>query len=227
MGIRTDSLTTGILVTCAVVITALVVRKEFFLSPSASAVIVQKPTFVDGWRSDLDNGIRLGPREAAVQIIEFGDFECPFCASFRLTLRDVEAKHPNQIGLTYVQFPIPGHRFAIAAARAAACAHDQGLFAEIHDQLYEGQDQFGVKPWGEFAKAAGVPDLPAFEACIKRIDPIPPVERGKALGAKLDVQGTPTIIINGWKLGKPPSERELDQMVQRILAGKPPVDQTS
>jgi protein-disulfide isomerase len=45
-----------------------------------------------------------------------------------------------------------------------------------------------------------------------------------ALGAKLDVQGTPTIVINGWKLGHPPSEADLDQMVQRVLAGEPPVD---
>jgi protein-disulfide isomerase len=226
MGVKTDSLTTGILVTCAVVITALVVRKEFFVSPSASAVIVQKPTFVEGWRSDLENGVRLGSREAAVQIIEFGDFECPFCGSFRVTLKNIEAKHPNQIGLSYVQFPIPGHRFAIAAARAAECASDQGFFEQIYDQLYEGQDQFGLKPWVEFGKAAGVPDLAAFDACIKKANPVRGVQEGKALGDKLDVRYTPTVIINGWKLGKPPSESELDEMVQRILAGKSPIGST-
>jgi len=66
--------------------------------------------------------------------------------------------------------------------------------------------------------------MAAFDACIKRTDPIPSVEEGKALGAKLDVQGTPTIIVNGWKLAHPPSPEQLDQMVQRILAGKQPVD---
>ena len=62
---------------------------------------------------------------------------------------------------------------------------------------------------------------------MTKTDPIPRVEEGRALGAKLDVKGTPTIIINGWKLGRPPTETELDQMVQRILAGKPPVDAKS
>jgi hypothetical protein len=75
-----------------------------------------------------------------------------------------------------------------------------------------------------YAAAAGVPDVPKFDACIKKTDPILRVEEGKALGATLDVQGTPTIIINGWKLGHPPIEAELDQMVRRILAGKQPVD---
>jgi protein-disulfide isomerase len=94
----------------------------------------------------------------------------------------------------------------------------------MYDALFEGQDQFGLKPWDDYATAAGVPDMAAFDACIKKTDPIPWVEEGKALGAKLDVQGTPTIIIYGWKLGRPPSEAELDAMVQRILAGKQPVD---
>lgn len=97
----------------------------------------------------------------------------------------------------------------------------------MYDQLFEGQDQFGLKSWDDFATAAGVPDMVAFDACIKKADPIRRVEEGKALGAKLDIKGTPTIIINGWKLGHPPSEAELDQMVQRILAGKQPVDQKS
>jgi protein-disulfide isomerase len=94
----------------------------------------------------------------------------------------------------------------------------------MHDQLFDGQDQLGLKSWDDYATAAGVPDIPTFDACIKKTDPIRRVEEGKALGAKLDVQGTPTIIINGWKLGNPPTEAELDQMVQRVLAGKQAVD---
>jgi protein-disulfide isomerase len=93
----------------------------------------------------------------------------------------------------------------------------------MHDQLFEGQDEFGLKPWDGYATAAGVPNLAVFDVCIKKTDPIPRVDEGKALGAKLDVRGTPTIIINGWKLGRPPTEEELDGMVKRILAGKSPV----
>lgn len=85
----------------------------------------------------------------------------------------------------------------------AECANDQGRFEAMYDALFEGQDRFGLKPWDEYAIAAGVPDMAAFDACIKKTDPIPRVEEGKALGA------------------------ELDQMVRRILAGNQPVDAKS
>jgi protein-disulfide isomerase len=223
--LKSEYLITAVLVACAVVTTGAVIRREFI----AETVLASqnKPVRIKDWKGVLVFGLRTGADEAHVQLIEFADFECPFCGSFRNTLKAVEKRYPRQIGLTYVHFPIPGHRFAMPAARAAECANDQGRFEAMHDQLFEGQDQFGLKPWDEYATAAGVPDIPAFDACIKRTDPIPRVEDGKALGAKLDVKGTPTIIINGWKLGHPPTEAELDEMVKRILAGKQPVDAKS
>src|SRR5258708_1306014 len=108
------------------------------------------------------------------------------------------------------------HRFALPAARVAECGDEQGRFEAMHDQLFEGQDQFGLKPLGDYAAAAGVPDLAAFDACIKNPDPIPRVEDGKALGGKLDIQGAPTVIINGWKLGRPPTEQELEEAIKAI-----------
>jgi protein-disulfide isomerase len=218
-----DSTITATLVVCALITTSVVVRHEFFAAPRLVQQD-QEPSFIQDWRKHLETGVRIGPSDAPVQIIEFADFECPFCGSFHKTLKSLEAKYPNQIGLAYVHLPIPGHRFAIPAARAAECASDQGRFEAMYDQLFDGQDQFGLKPWDEYGLAAGVPDMAAFDACIKKTDPILRVEEGKALGAKLNIQGTPTVIINGWKLGHPPSEEELDQMVQKSLAGKSPVD---
>jgi protein-disulfide isomerase len=122
-----------------------------------------------------------------------------------------------------VHFPLPMHRFAEPAARVAECAGDQGRFETMHDLLFERQDKFGLEPWNEFATEAGVADGAAFDACIKRTDPIPRVADGKALGNQLDIQGTPTVVINGWKVGRPPTLDELDRMVKAILAGKSPV----
>ena len=165
----------------------------------------------------------LGPENAKITLIEFADFECPFCENFHKALRTVQKRYPNTVALTYIHLPIRGHRFAIPAARAAECAEEQGQFEPMYDQLYDGQESFGLKPWDDYALAAGVADLNGFDACVKRTDLIARVEEGKALAAKLDVQGTPTIIINGWKLGRPPSEEELDDMVKKVLAGKSPV----
>jgi protein-disulfide isomerase len=221
---KLDLVITATLVICALIMTGLVVRREFMTPIAAPAQAERKPVMVPRWQEDFGKGVRLGPEQAPVQVIEFADFECPFCGSFHKTLQSVKEHYPREIALTYIHLPIPGHRFAIPAARVAECANDQGRFEAMYDQLFERQDQCGLKPWDEYATTAGLPDIPAFDACIKKTDPIPRVEEGKALGAKLDVQGTPTVIINGWMLGHPPSEEELDSMVKKILAGKSPVD---
>jgi len=182
------------------------------------------PVFVSDWKSSLFKGVQFGSSAAPVQLIEFADFECPYCGELHKTLKLLRGRYAEQISLTYMHLPIPGHRFAVPSARAAECAGEQGRFEAMHDQLFEAQDQLGLRPWDDYAVAAGVPDLPTFSACIRRTGPLLRVDAGKALAAKLDIQGTPTLIINGWKLGRPPNEQELDTMVQRVLAGKQPVE---
>lgn len=223
MKLDLNALLTTMLVACALLTTGIVVQQKYF-SRSIASTLPQKPEYLRDWKAELAHGVLVGPPQAPVQLIEFADFECPYCASFHKTLKDVRERYPAQVALTYVHFPLPMHRFAEPAARVADCASEQRRFDAMYDQLFEGQGQLGLKPWDDYASAAGVPDMAAFDACIKKTDPIPRVEEGKELGAKLDVQGTPTIIINGWKLGHPPNEQELDGMVKKILAGKSPVD---
>jgi protein-disulfide isomerase len=127
------------------------------------------------------------------------------------------------VALVYVYCPLPLHRFALPAARVAECAGEQGRFEAMHDQLFEGQASFGIKPWSEYAIAAGVPDLEKFDACTRKSNPISRVEEGIQLGTQINLQGTPTLLINGWMLGHPPSEQELEAMVEAVLAGRDPV----
>jgi protein-disulfide isomerase len=223
MKVKLDAVVTATLVVCAIITTGLVLRREFMAKTNASAPVERKAALIPQWRDELKKGIRLGPEAAPVQLIEFADFECPFCGSFYKTLRALRERYPMQVSLIYVHFPLRGHRFALPAARVAECASEQGRFEAMYDQLFEGQASLGLKPWSDYATAAGVPDLEKFDACIKKSDPIRRVEEGKELGAQIDVQGTPTLVINGWKLGRPPTEDELDGMVKKILAGKSPV----
>jgi protein-disulfide isomerase len=226
MELKLDAVATTAVVLCALVTTGLVVRREFFAPPTLATQAEQKPLFVKDWRTQLAKGVRLGPEQAPVQMLEFADFECPFCASFHKDVKVLRDHYPTQVALTFVHFPLPMHRFALPAARVAECAGDQGRFEAMYDRLFGEQDSFGLKPWSEFATEASVPDSAAFETCIKRTGPIPRVAEGKALGNRLDVQGTPTVVINGWKLGRPPTLDELDHMVKAILAGKSPVGST-
>jgi protein-disulfide isomerase len=224
MAPKWDSLLTIMLVSCALITTSLVIRREVISRQTSSTQLAnQKPTLVQNWKSHLVDGVILGPPGAQVQLVEFADFECPFCGEFHKTLKVLRDRYPTQLSVTFVHFPLPGHRFALPAARVAECAGEQGRFEAMYDQLYDGQDSFGLKPWSDYATAAGVPDLGAFDACVKKTNPIQRIEEGKQLGAKLDVRGTPTLIVNGWKLGHPPTAEELDGMVKAVLAGKSPV----
>ncbi len=223
MRIGLDSVTQLILILCALTMATLAVYHERHELRSTSARIDQRSVMIQSWRDLLEKGERLGPADAPVRLVEFSDFECPFCAEFEKDLKPLRQKYPTQLGVTYVHFPIPGHRFAVTAARAAECAGEQGRFEAMHNKLFEQQDQFGLKPWADIAKDAAVPNIPVFEGCIRRTDIIPRVVEGQALGKALDIQGTPTVIINGWKLGLTPTADELEGMVKAILAGKSPV----
>ncbi|MDE0855234.1 MAG: thioredoxin domain-containing protein [Nevskia sp.] len=225
MKTRFDTLVTVTLVVCAVVTTGLVLRRELTPPTNVQMRRDQKPVLVSHWRDYLSKGVRIGPENAEVQIVEFADFECPFCGSFHRTIKTLRERYPTQVTLTYVHFPLPTHRFAVLAARAAECADEQGRFEAMHDQLFDRQESFGLAPWSDYAMVAGVPDLAAFDACIKRTSNVRRIEEGKELGNNLDIEGTPTLIVNGWKLGRPPSAEELDAMVKAVLAGKSPVSE--
>jgi protein-disulfide isomerase len=218
-----DVVLTAILVACALVTTGLVIRREFFAPTTAQASAAEKARYIEDWRSHLSDGVRMGSLHAPIQIIEFADFECPFCAQFHFTLKDVEQKFTGKVAVSFVHFPLPGHRFARPAARAAECAEDQGRFEAMQDQLFSNQDAFGIKDWSDIATAAGVTDLDTFSRCVKQETPVPRIDDGIRAGEELDVRSTPTIIINGWKLGQPPSAAQLERMIQAILDGKKPV----
>src|SRR5258706_8462416 len=126
MKTKIDGILTVALVVCALTTTALVVRREVF-SPSTPAG-TQKPVFVQNWQSWLGQGVRLGSASAPVQLVEFADFECPFCGSFHKTLKTLRDRYPDAVSLDYMHFPLQGHRFALPAARVAECAGDQGRF---------------------------------------------------------------------------------------------------
>jgi protein-disulfide isomerase len=218
-----DVILTVVLVACALLTTGLVVRRELFNSADANVPPAAKPVFVADWRAHSQVGATLGPPNAPVQIIEFADFECPFCASFHSTIELVQEQYPDKIAVSFVHFPLQGHRFAVPAARVAECAGEQGRFEAMHDVLFTNQRAFGLKPWSELAHEAGVDDLAAFDACAERETVPQRILDGQAAGERLDVKATPTVIINGWKLTRPPTAEQLERMVEAILAGKAPV----
>lgn len=172
------------------------------------------------WRSFATSGTRIGPAAAPVQVMELADFECPGCRAFYHAWSAAKARFGNAIALTYVHYPLSYHHFALLSATAVECASEQGRFADMYALLFSQQDSIGTKSIYAFARDAHVTDSIAFRTCISRPDTVPAVRRGLALGKALSLRATPTILVNGLQLGRPPSEDELIAIIQRALAEK-------
>ena len=205
---------TGLMVCCALVVTAAVARREFFAAPAAAAQPDTQPRPVDNWKELAATGQRMGPAAAPVQIVEFSDFQCPFCATFSETLRKVRAKYPDRVAVLYRYYPIQEiHPYARTAALAAECAGEQGRFEPYHDRLFAQQDSIGSKAWERFAVEAGVRDVDAFARCVREERLLARVDRDAELAEKSGIRLTPSIIIDGTLIPGALSQAELEKWI--------------
>jgi predicted DsbA family dithiol-disulfide isomerase/Skp family chaperone for outer membrane proteins len=138
-----------------------------------------------------------GPAAAPVTIVEFSDFECPFCYGLYPTLRMIEKNYADQVRIVYRQFPLNNiHPRAQKAAEASLCAHDQGRFWEMHDSLFGFQEQLGVAALKQRAEELKL-DTAAFNTCLDSGEKIDAIKADMADAAKAGVTGTPTFFVNG------------------------------
>jgi protein-disulfide isomerase len=178
-------------------------RKETFIQQLRAergvVVHLQPPSLV---RVAIDGGDKAafkGFPEAPVVIIEFADFQCPFCRKALSALEKVRAAYPKQVRLVYRHFPIDVlHPQARLAAQAAECAGAQGRFWEYHDRLFTNVDLFPAQ-LRELAKGLNL-DVAAFEECLNGEWARGKVAQDVEAGNRAGVSGTPTFFINGRQL---------------------------
>jgi protein-disulfide isomerase len=137
-----------------------------------------------------------GPDDAPIRIVEFSDFECPFCLSANPTIAQVLETYGDRIRLVYRHFPLTIHPNARPAAEAAACAAAQGQFWRYHDRLFGDQTQLEEADLKRHAAELGL-DAPAFDACVDGRRYRQDVDADIAAGAAAGVSGTPAFFING------------------------------
>lgn len=144
---------TGVLVVCALVVTGLVIKREFFKDKGKKKK-VQK---IANWQV-LKNGGHYywGNKNSSVQIFEFFDFECPYCGDFEKTLDRIKENYGNKIALVKYNFPLEMHQFAYPAAIAAECAGSQNRYNKYHDLLFENQHNLQNIDWDSLAVEADI-----------------------------------------------------------------------
>ncbi len=164
-----------------------------------------------------------GPAGAPIQIVEFSDFQCPFCSRVGPTLAQVTAKYGDKVRIVFRDFPLTSmHPDAQGAAEAANCAAEQGKFWEYHDRLFQSQQAQGKEHLKQYAAELGL-KAESFNACVDSGKYRDDVLKDLADGQRLGVTGTPAFFVNGRFLsGAQPYEnfaQIIDEELKRSAGG--------
>jgi len=169
-----------------------------------------KNAYVQSLRADAKVVIRLsppraevslketpvrGPKDARVMIVEYADYECPYCQQIQPALDQLEADYKGKVALAYKDVPLPMHSHAVKAAEAAHCAGVQGKYWEYHDVL-SASKQLDLPQLKEHARGLGL-NPAAFDKCLDTGEQSQIVKDQLAEATSLGLQGTPSFFING------------------------------
>ena len=152
-----------------------------------------------------------GPSDALVTIIEFADYECPYCAKANQPLKDALAEFEGEVRLIYKHYPLPGHSQAIPAAQAAWAAHQQGRFWEVHDVLFDHSGN--VNEVIDQASALGL-DVERFKEDMASQAAGGAVDDDRFAGGKLGLTGTPAFFVNGYRYVGLKRSDQWEQIIQ-------------
>ncbi len=161
-------------------------------------------------------GPARGPNDAKVTLVEFSDFQCPYCGKAHDTVEQVMQSYAGKVRLVFRHFPLEFHKNAEKAAEAAMCANDQGKFWEYHDVLFKNQQTLEIPQLKDHAKEVGL-DGTSFGACLDSGKYKKAVDEDMAAGQKVGVSGTPAFFINGVMLSGAQPFDEFKKVIDQEL----------
>src|SRR6267154_1580917 len=143
-------------------------------------------------------GPSRGPENAPVTIVEFSDFQCPYCGREYPVVERVMKEYDGKVRLVFRHFPLDFHQFAQKAAEAGACAADQGgeKFWKLHDRMFTNQQKLAVEDLKGYAKELGL-DAAKFDKCLDGGEKRALVQADGKAGQEAGVSGTPAFFVNG------------------------------
>jgi protein-disulfide isomerase len=160
-------------------------------------VYIQKP-IRPTFPIEIGNSPMVGGKDAKVTIIEFSDFQCPFCAKGADVVTVLKKKYGDKIKVAFKNFPLPFHNHAETAAVAGLCANEQGVdkFWKMHDLMFTKQDSLDLEGLKKMAKDLGLV-TGTFEKCLGEKKYLSQVKSDIEEGTKIKVKSTPTFFVNG------------------------------
>jgi protein-disulfide isomerase len=199
-------------------------RQEYAtrLREQAKLTVLLSPPRVE---VEFDPARVRGNAKAKVMIVEFSDFQCPFCGQVQSTLKNVLARHEGTVAIAFRDMPVTQiHPMALGAAEAARCAGEQGKFWEMHDLMFA--DQGGLDRNGLIAKAAKLQlDAKQFEGCLSSEKYKAEIQQDNQEGFRAGVSGTPGFFINGiFMSGAQPEsafEKAIEEQLTSAATAKP------
>jgi protein-disulfide isomerase len=165
----------------------------------------------------LDGAQVQGPRNSAVTLIEFADYECPYCQQIHTELKKLQQQFDGKMVFAFKDCPLPMHKRALKAAEAARCAGDQGAFWQYHDLLFESAGKLEVSQLKEYARTLKL-DTARFDKCVDSGEQTAAVQKGLQEAKELGISGTPSFFINGHFFSGVVKYEDLRGMVDKELA---------
>jgi protein-disulfide isomerase len=186
-------------------------RQEMVARAAVSIELVPPRVELEG------DGHSLGPEDASVTIVEFSDFQCPYCRQASGIMYSLAEKYPEDVRIVFRHLPLDSlHPRARAGAEASVCAADQGLFWEYHDQLFANSRAFEDDDLRGYAREIGA-DEERFDACFDAREHAAKVEADVAAAKGLGVTGTPAFVVNGILLYGLQSEDAFERLIHDEL----------
>lgn len=159
----------------------------------------------------------FGPADAKVTIVEFSDFQCPYCSRAADAVAQVKEAYADRARFVFRHFPLSFHQQAHLTAQASMAAHAQGKFWAFHDLAFQNQGDLDRASLEGYAKQAGL-DLAAFNTALDDKTHASVVDADLELGKKVHVDGTPTMFVNGERVPNPTDFKSIAEVVDRALA---------
>lgn len=172
---------------------------------------------------DLGTAPVWGSADAPVTIVEFSDFQCPFCEKAATTLSEVKKKYKGKIKVAFKHFPLSFHKDAQPAAEASMCAQEQGKFWEYHDIVFKNQKNLKPEDLEKYAVQAGA-NAKKYKECVEGKKYAAYVTQDMAYGDKIGIKSTPTFFINGQLLSGALPYEAFSDAVDEALSEKKKVN---